>query len=84
MLRLRFFASIRERLGCAALEFDAGTAPLGVRELVARLAAGPLPGCAEALLADNTIIAVNHGVAGREATVADGDEVAFYPPVTGG
>ena len=30
------------------------------------------------------MIAVNQQVVGPDATVADGDEVAFLPPVTGG
>ena len=29
-------------------------------------------------------IAVNHDVVGHDATIADGDEVALLPPVTGG
>ena len=29
-------------------------------------------------------IAVNHAMAGSDAPVRDGDEVAFFPPVTGG
>lgn len=37
-------------------------------------------------LADNTNlqIAVNHDVADRATTLKAGDEIAFFPPVTGG
>lgn len=84
MLRLRFFASIRERLGCAelAVPFDAGSSRIDA--LVARLDAEELPGCAALLLADNTVVARNRSVCTPDSLVADGDEIAFYPPVTGG
>lgn len=84
MLTLRFFASIRERLGCAelAVPFDPDRAHIA--GLVERLDAHELPGCAPVLLADNTVVACNRSVCGRDATLSDGDEIAFYPPVTGG
>jgi len=43
-----------------------------------------MPGCAAVLLADNTLVAVNRSVVSLTGRVADGDEIAFYPPVTGG
>ena len=33
---------------------------------------------------DNVLAAVNMVYAGLDAVVQDGDEVAFFPPVTGG
>ena len=38
----------------------------------------------EVLLGDNVVIALNQEVCEVDAPVADGDELAFYPPVTGG
>ena len=64
------------------MPFAAGCS--SVAGLVAELDAGPLPGCAHTLLADNTIVAVNRTVAGATSALSDGDEVAFFPPVTGG
>jgi len=83
MLRVLFFASIRERLGRreAALAFDAAGAT--ITGLVARLES-ELPGCSGVLLAEKTIVAVNREVVTRAQALRDGDEVAFYPPVTGG
>lgn len=84
MLTLRFFASIRERLGCAGLTVALEPGCADITALVARLDARELPGCAAVLLADNTVVARNRSVCGRDALLSDGDEVAFYPPVTGG
>jgi len=35
-------------------------------------------------LPDNLLIAVNQEYTSKEVLVKDGDEVAFFPPVTGG
>lgn len=83
MLRVLFFASIRERLGSAGI--DVVPAPGDtVAALVSRLEAGPLPGCSRWLAAPNTLVAVNQVLGSPDSALADGDEVAFYPPVTGG
>jgi len=84
VLRLRFFAALRERLGTGALELPYTAGCATVAGLVEELAAGPLPGCGEYLRSPNTLVAVNRVVASRDARIGDGDEVAFYPPVTGG
>ncbi|MBP6383132.1 MAG: molybdopterin converting factor subunit 1 [Pseudomonadales bacterium] len=83
MLRVLFFASIRERLGRRelALAFEAPCATIA--GLVARLER-EVPGCGPLLLADKTIVAVNREVVTRAQVLRDGDEIAFYPPVTGG
>ena len=39
----------------------------------------------EELIATGTVrVAVNQDMAGPDTTVHDGDEIAFFPPVTGG
>lgn len=84
MLHIKFFAAIREKTGRSALDIGTVPAVTNVASLVQHLDEAVMPGCAAVLLADNTLIAVNRSVVSLTAPVADGDEIAFYPPVTGG
>ena len=78
-----YFASLREALGRSgeALELPAGVAT--VAALRAHLAAR---GEAWTALAEgrNVRAAVNQHMVGADGAVQAGDEVAFFPPVTGG
>lgn len=76
-IRVRFFASLRERVGRAELELPARG--LGSVADVWRAAAG-----AEVYAPAKTLAAVNMEYCDFETPVGDGDEVAFFPPVTGG
>lgn len=84
MIRVLFFASLREQLGCPGLELAPVAPNCDVRALLARLVAEHGEAWAEAFAQENLIVAVNQHVVDRDAPVADGDEVAFFPPVTGG
>jgi len=75
-VKVKFFASMRETLNQSELDIDS-TAATTVAE-VWQIAAGDLP------MPENTVCAVNQTHAGLAHPVADGDEVAFFPPVTGG
>jgi sulfur-carrier protein len=83
-MKLLYFAWLRARIGRAEEEL---VLPAGVRDVAGLLdwlqARGG--GYAEAL-ADLSIVrvAVNQDYVGREHPVRDGDEVALFPPVTGG
>ena len=82
-IKILFFAGLREALGTGseALALPAGIATVGA--LRDHLAAR---GEAWTALATtkNLRAAVNQQMVGAEATVKPGDEVAFFPPVTGG
>ena len=83
-MRILYFAWLRERIGAAEQEvpLPAGVATVGA--LMAHLAALS-PAHAEALdPAKGVRCAVNLDFAGPEDPVREGDEVAFFPPVTGG
>ena len=75
-IKVRYFASLRERLGRGGDELDPGIAAT-VAEVWQRAGGGLAP-------PPNTLAAVNMQYAGWDHPVADGDEVAFFPPVTGG
>lgn len=82
-VRLRYFAWVREKIGKESEEHPLD-APTSVQELVAQLEALG-PGHASAF-ADLSRIraAVNEEFVGWDAEVRPGDEVALFPPVTGG
>ena len=82
-VKILYFASLREAVGCAGeeLELPAGVATLGA--LRGHLAARG--GGWQALAAGRNVrAALNQKMAAADAALDGGDEVAFFPPVTGG
>lgn len=83
-ISLRYFASVREKLGSSqeSLELPEGVATVGeVRELLAARGGA----WAEALGQDRAVrMAHQQVMCGPDTPVQDGAEVAFFPPVTGG
>jgi molybdopterin synthase sulfur carrier subunit len=81
-VQLRFFASLREQLG----EGEALTLPEGSTVAMAREALRARGGAhARALASGRTVrAALNRKMCAESALLADGDELAFFPPVTGG
>jgi molybdopterin synthase sulfur carrier subunit len=75
-ITVKYFASLRERVGRAGDEVSAGE-ELTVAAVWA-LATG------DEALPEHVLAAVNHEYVKPDQRVADGDEVAFFPPVTGG
>lgn len=83
-MKVLFFASLREKLNCAELEVLCPEHGLTVDELRHRLALERGENWRAALFQDNIICAVNLDVVQLDHPLREGDEVAFYPPVTGG
>jgi molybdopterin synthase catalytic subunit/molybdopterin converting factor small subunit len=69
---VRLFAGLRERAGWSQRELEAGT----VAEVWPQLGLGDEP--------EGLLYAVNKQYADRDTPLADGDEVALIPPVSGG
>ena len=75
-IQVRYFASLRELLGRSEDQLAAGQAS-NVAEVWAVATGG-------AEIPSNLLCAVNMEYVDLQAPVADHDEVAFFPPVTGG
>jgi molybdopterin synthase catalytic subunit/molybdopterin converting factor small subunit len=69
---VRLFAGLREQAGWSSRELDAAT----VADVWPALGLGAEP--------EGLLYAVNKQYAGRDRALADGDEVAVIPPVSGG
>lgn len=80
---VRFFASLRDAAGTAALELQL-PANAEFDALLQALESELAPGALQALLADNVRLARNQDLISPPFALADGDEIAFLPPVTGG
>lgn len=81
-ITLRYFASIREAIGTGSEAHATQARNLGElrAELIARGGA-----YAQALASGRTLrMALNQTMSDETATLQDGHEVAFFPPVTGG
>lgn len=84
MIKVLFFASLRDRLGVAELSVSADEAGDNVASL-RRFLAGRGEAWSEALGEGARVLAaINQQMVDMGFTVEDGDEVAFFPPVTGG
>jgi len=84
MLKLLYFAWVRERTGTASEDFALPASVTTVADLVAELRARG-EGYATAFESDDLVrVAVNQNHVDFDHNIEDGDEVAFFPPVTGG
>ena len=82
MITLKFFASIRESIGHGQELLSSSAPTLGALrdELITRGGA-----YADSLARGKAVrMALNQTMADETSALADGAEVAFFPPVTGG
>ena len=75
MITVKYFASLREKIGRDQDLIEQTEGLTSVRDLKNTLA-DTLPA--------QTLCAVNYEYANDDTPIQDGDEVAFFPPVTGG
>lgn len=76
MIKVLFFASLREQTGQSNLsvEWQEGITTAQLWQQTTDSSTMP----------DNVLVACNQQYCDRETVISDGDEVAFFPPVTGG
>lgn len=82
MIKVLFFARLREQLNCEGLELDC--ADLSSVTDVHQHLLQQYPGWANFLEDRKLLVAVNQTLVKPQHPIAAGDEVAFFPPVTGG
>ncbi len=83
MIKLVYFASIREQLGCDEEQLELAEGVAQVKDVMSLLAARGEP-WSRVLGDEKLLVAVNQEMSPIDTAVSDGDEVAFFPPVTGG
>lgn len=81
MIEVLFFGRVREELACERL--SVGFVP-DLDALQAQLVAQGGERWSQVLGQANIIRAVNQAVVADNRVLQEGDEVAFFPPVTGG
>ena len=81
-LEVLFFAQLKEELGCdsCSIEIDG---EVSIYQLKQRLAAQN-ENWLKSFSGKKLLAAINQQMVGDEAIVKASDEVAFFPPVTGG
>ncbi|BDY06904.1 MULTISPECIES: molybdopterin synthase sulfur carrier subunit [unclassified Ferrimonas] len=82
MIKVLFFAQVREVIGVDEIELEYQHA-MTTNSLRTFLAAQG-DKWQQALGSDNLLVAVNQTLSQWQVELEDGDEVAFFPPVTGG
>jgi molybdopterin synthase sulfur carrier subunit len=82
MIKIVFFAALREQLNCQELQISSEQAST-VGELK-QLLADKGEHWKKAFSNSALLSAVNHDMVNHDHILKAGDEVAFFPPVTGG
>lgn len=81
MIKVLFFAQTRELLNTAELAVSERPCTVGeLRKLLWQKG----PDWLSLLTSDKTLVAVNQSISDDDTPLSSGDEVAFFPPVTGG
>jgi len=82
MINVVFFAALRETLNCNEMQLDVSE-PLSVQQ-AKNLIITLHPNWENSFKNDALLTAINHELVDDSAIVKPNDELAFFPPVTGG
>ncbi len=83
MIKIVLFANLRESLGISDVEISIEEVGR-ISDVIAQLSQIYGESWRETLTGEDILVAVNQNMVYDDHAVADGDEVAFFPPVTGG
>ena len=78
-MNILYFASLKENLNTAHDEINV-VSPVSISSIKKQL----IEKYGERHFPDNILCAVNHEMVNESTKVCESDEVAFFPPVTGG
>lgn len=75
-IKVRYFASLRDRMGRSEEQVDVQGDKVTVADIWGQVSSEPIP--------ETILVAVNMEYTDANHELKSGDEVAFFPPVTGG
>ncbi len=84
MIKVLYFASLRDRIGTTSEDLELPATTVTIKDIlhILRSRKGVW---AETFDAGTLVLAaINQEMAGPDQPIKNGDEVAFFPPVTGG
>ena len=84
MINIKYFARLSESLNVKSEEVEFNEQNNTVESLIQNLVTRGEPWTTEFSAENKILVAVNHELSDRQATLKQNDEVAFFPPVTGG
>jgi len=84
MIHIKYFARLSEVLNVKSEEVEFSEEINTVESLIQTLVGRGEPWKTEFSIENKILVAVNQELSNRQATLKQGDEVAFFPPVTGG
>jgi molybdopterin synthase sulfur carrier subunit len=75
-IKVRYFASLRDRMGRSEDQVSVDGGKVTVADVWGKISSDPIP--------ETILVAVNMEYTDASHELKAGDEVAFFPPVTGG
>ena len=84
MINIKYFARLSENLGAKGEEIEFGEQSKTVDAVIQLLIDRGEPWITEFSAETKVLVAVNYEICQTNTPLKEGDEVAFFPPVTGG